>query len=441
MDAARSDLLIVGAGSAGCVLAERLSRDPRRTVTVLEGGGSAPATAGLSCLPIGPASTRVRHFDTLVPELTVVRGRGLGGSSAVNGGYFMRWHDGDLLGLAAAGDWSMGQIENAYAELDGPRGTMRAAEWRTDELTDAGRAFEDYWSARVGVRTAGDRRPIVGLNRVVSNHIGRQRFTAFDGYLRDALSRPNLRVRTDVQVTRIRTDDAGVTGVTVLVGETESDLDADEVIVCAGTLGTAELLFRSEILTAPLPLVEHREVLVRYRRRRPQPVPPTVLQTVVHVADGCEIRCYTDDFARFVEGTAAVGPVVGVAAMYPGVAGGLTWTGATMTIDLGPPDPASWTESTAVARCVDDVVAMLSAPEFAGVVEPNSIVVDDYPSTSQHACATLPLGGSHLDRAGAVRGVDGLRVVDGSVLPHGGRSGPQETVMVLGCLIGDELIR
>ncbi|WP_198157943.1 GMC family oxidoreductase N-terminal domain-containing protein, partial [Mycobacterium celatum] len=96
-----SDVLIIGAGSAGSVVAERLSADPHRVVTVLEGGIGLgdPAllaqTANGLQLPIGAASPLVLRYQTQLTEhpprqIPIMRGATIGGSGAVNGGYFCR---------------------------------------------------------------------------------------------------------------------------------------------------------------------------------------------------------------------------------------------------------------------------------------------------------------------------------------------------------------
>ena len=94
-----SDVLIIGAGSAGSILAERLSGDPGCTVTVVEAGPApsdprveAQITDGLR-LPIGAASSVVRHYPSVLTEnpprhTEIIRGSVVGGSGAVNGGYF-----------------------------------------------------------------------------------------------------------------------------------------------------------------------------------------------------------------------------------------------------------------------------------------------------------------------------------------------------------------
>jgi choline dehydrogenase-like flavoprotein len=99
--APHSDVLIVGAGSAGSVVAERLSADPGRTVTVLETGPALadPELLALTAnglqLPIGVGSPLARRYLTTLTDrhalkLPIVRGATVGGSGAINGGYFCR---------------------------------------------------------------------------------------------------------------------------------------------------------------------------------------------------------------------------------------------------------------------------------------------------------------------------------------------------------------
>ena len=96
-----SDALIVGAGSAGSVVAEQLSADPGRLVTVLEAGPglSDPALLAQTTdgwqLPVGAASPLVQRYQTQLTErparqMQLTRGATIGGSGAVNGGYFCR---------------------------------------------------------------------------------------------------------------------------------------------------------------------------------------------------------------------------------------------------------------------------------------------------------------------------------------------------------------
>lgn len=101
-------------------------------------------------------------------------------------------------------------------------------------------------------------------------------------------------------------------------------------------------------------------------------------------------------------------------------------------LDLGVPVAASLAR---MERGVAEVVAMLKSSSFADLVEPGSISVDPVLSMSQHATGTLPLG-EVVDQWGAVFGIDGLRVVDGSILPGPIHAGPHATIAMAAWVIG-----
>ena len=430
-----ADVVIIGAGSAGCVLAERLSRDPGRDVVLLERGPGrrpGPEERDLRTLPIAdPARYAVRHVTEL-DGLTAARGSAVGGSSAVNGGYFLRWHRDDFADWPSG--WDLDAVDAAYSELDGIAGSMSVSPVSDDELGDAGGAFERYWSTRVPVRPVDARWPVVGVNRVLGNRSGMLRRTAAEAYLEHALDRPNLRVLADCEVRRLAVSGGRrVTGVRA----DRFAVSTGEVILAAGTLGTAQLLLVSglEALDGAdhLDAGEHRGLAVSYRRMAPAE-PGMVLPTVVHTDDGLEIRCYRDDFAAFIDGVPPSGPMVEVTAMRRSpvrlVAGD-----ERVRLEFGEPSP----EVTASMRAgADRVVEMLRSREFAGIVVPGSASVAAVPGFSQHAWGTMPMG-VRTDALGAVHGAEGLRIVDGSILPTGGRSGPHATIMMMAVHIGNRL--
>ncbi|MFT4041651.1 MAG: mycofactocin system GMC family oxidoreductase MftG [Gordonia sp. (in: high G+C Gram-positive bacteria)] len=428
-----ADVVIVGAGSAGCVLADKLSRDGSRQVLLLEQGPLAwpePSVLDVRRLPIAAGDPYVtRHRGA--PEYEVVRGRGLGGSSVVNGGYFLRWHPGDFDGWPTG--WSLADIDAAYAELDAPGGTMHVHPCADDDIGDAAAAFEKYWAHRLPIRAPGERWPVLGVNRVLTNSVDGYRRTAAQAYLSPALGRAGLSVCADSRVDAIVTNGRRVVGVRV-GGYT---VRCAELILCAGTLGTAELLLRSgiESLAAPMRVGEHREMLVGYRRTGTAPVSGMVLPSVVHTDDGIEIRCYRDDFAKYIRAIPATGPVIGVSAMRPASSGMLHLADGAVRLQLEPPDAPTLRRMSAAAQ---EVAAMLRSAEFAALVIKDSVRIDPVIRTSQHAwgCAAM---GLRTDWLGGVDGIRGLRIVDGSILPTAGRSGPHATTMMLACRIGDLL--
>ncbi|MCR5979456.1 mycofactocin system GMC family oxidoreductase MftG [Gordonia jinghuaiqii] len=446
-DALTADVVIVGAGSAGCVLAEKLSRDPGRQVVLIERGPSGmPSLADLDLrrLPIDDAAPfAVRHATDLGPA--AARGSALGGSSAVNGGYFLRWHPGDF--AAWPSGWEIDVVAAAYDELDGPYGTMGVEPVSDDELGDTGTAFEHYWSTRVPVRPVDERWPVVGLNRVLSNRTGMSRRTSAAAYLVPAAARRNLLVVTDCEVEGLEVA-RGRTVTGVRAGPLS--VTAGEVILSAGTLGTARILLRSgldvlglraaggefgagEFEAGEFEAGEHRALAVSYRRRGPA-APGMVLPTVLHTDDDCEIRCYRDDFASHIRGVPAHGPIVEVACMRPSPVR-IVDDGPVVRLAFGEPDGRA---AAAMRDGAAHVVEMLQAPEFADIVVPGSVSVAPAAGFSQHAWGTMPMG-VRTDWLGGVYGTHGLRIVDASILPGGGHSGPHATVMMVACRIGELL--
>ncbi|MEE3851113.1 mycofactocin system GMC family oxidoreductase MftG [Gordonia sp. LSe1-13] len=432
-----ADVVIVGAGSAGCVIAERLSRDPARSVVLVERGPRAWPSAtvrDLGGLPIESGADYAVDIEEM-SGLGVVRGRGVGGSAAVNGGYFLRWHPDDFVGWPD--DWGLEDIATSFDELDGPNGTMGVSAFADDELADVVEHFETYWAKELPVRAPRDAWPITGVNRVRSNRDGRLRRTSAEAYLRPVVDRPNLSVVTDAEVAELIVSGTRVDGVRI----GDEALSTGEVVLSAGTLGTAAILLRSDLGALAgireLPIHEHREILVHYRRRDVVAHRRTaLLQSVVHTADDLEIRCYSADMANYVKGLPPAGPAIGVAVMRPGSAGSIRTGPSGTIVDLGSMDPAS---AHKAGRGVDAVATMLASNDFADIVEPGSIAVDPVVRTSQHAWGSMPMG-KRTDSRGGVDGIAGLRIVDGSILPTAGRSGPHATIMMVAVRIADELI-
>ncbi|MGB3605249.1 mycofactocin system GMC family oxidoreductase MftG [Gordonia sp. (in: high G+C Gram-positive bacteria)] len=413
---ATADVVVVGAGSAGCLAAERLSRDSDRQVLLLDAGPAAFPEweqTRLDRLPISPGAPRTVRF----PELRgrdVVRGGGLGGSSTINGGYFLRGHRHDY----DSWPYPQARIDAVLDELDGGDaggGAMSVSAFDDAELGSVASAFDAYWRRR-GPASDGGAWPIIGLNRVRSNRADGGRFTAADAFL--AEPRPNRRVIGGAAVTEIVVRGGRASGVQTARGR----VDAGTVVLAAGTLGSAALVL--PIIGGELTVFEHAERLVRFRPRR-EVTAPALLQTVLHTENRLEIRCYGNDFAAFIDGVPAAGIPIGVADMGTGVVGTLRWDGA-LQVDLGEPDAASYTRIDAGVGIVE---AMLAAPDFADLVEPGSVTVDPTFGLSSHAWGAL---------ATAPR-IDGLTVVDGSVLASPLRSGPHLSVMAGAALIVEQL--
>jgi choline dehydrogenase len=261
------DYIIVGAGAAGCVLANRLSEDPNTRVLLVEAGGSDDRF--LIRLPLGmlrafrdPALTwgyvsePEPHLNGRV--LGVPRGRVLGGSSSINGMFFMRGHSSDFDGWQAMGahGWSYAHVLPYFKKLEsswrgavpyhGDTGPMPIAPNATTKLLHEPlmqtAVAAGFWTSEDlhGRLEEGFARAELTVDRR-----GR-RASASRAYLKPALHRPNLEVMQGALTTRILVEGGRARGVELLRGaETRRVYAEREVILCGGTYNSPQLLLLS----------------------------------------------------------------------------------------------------------------------------------------------------------------------------------------------------
>jgi choline dehydrogenase-like flavoprotein len=413
--------IVIGAGSAGCVLANRLSADPARHVTLLDDGPDlAPdaipaAISGPNFLDALNEPERT-HPDLFARRTTdaepsrYLRGRGLGGSSAVNAMVALRgskqqysewgWRDVDVawervqIPAEAAGDAELGAVDRA----------LLAATPRTERA-------------------------------MLTRRAGR-RVTSAEAYLWPVLDRPNLTVRPNTAVDRLRVSGRQVTGVDLANG---TSISADRIIVAAGAIHTPALLLRSALDTSGIGhgLQDHpaAPLTLLLREGVDNNRGGLVIGTLLHQHIG-------DDLIQLLpmNHLGAQPGAERLALLMPAL---MTPSGAegTVTIDSeGQPlvdfallsnDDDLAALGTAVRLALD----VLSQPSFTDIVE--TVYIDEHGTTVDaladdttlltwlrsragdyvHASSSCAMG-VVVDDHFSVVGYDGLSVCDASVFPH-----------------------
>lgn len=267
------DVIVVGAGSAGAVIANRLSADPERSVLLLEAG---PDYAGIEALPpkirwgyttaadITPSDHDWGYTGTATPvagPLAVFRGKVVGGSSAVNGQIFLRGIPEDLDAWAAAGNdlWSFERVLPYFRRLErdldfgdrpyhGADGPIPVRRFRRDEWLPPQVAFVEA-CRDLGFADCPDFNApnAEGVGPIPLNTYEGVRWGTHLGYVDAARHRLNLVIRPRCTVQRILFEGRRAVGLSVASGTELQTVYGGEIILCAGPVGSPHLLLLSGV--------------------------------------------------------------------------------------------------------------------------------------------------------------------------------------------------
>lgn len=476
----RFDFIVVGGGSAGCVIAARLSEDPGCTVPLVEAGPDHPDIATLPLDILDSSQPTVEHDwgytadEVLDRGIALPRARIMGGCSSTNACFAQRGAPEDYDGWTALGNagWGFSDALDDFRRLErdadftdewhGADGPIPVRRHPPEELNAVQTSFLVGATSLGHAYVADHNRPgLVGAGPSPRTAINGTRMSTAITYLAQARGRPNLTIRSDSMVSSVECTGTRVTGIRLIDGTL---VQAGRVVITSGAYASPGILMRSGIGPADelrnigiepivdLPgvgmnLSDHALLSVDLPTR-PSPGPTkfgvhlTMRSTFAGLIGPPDLMIFTagpfDADPEEIRGGAAFGIVVGL--MAPKSRG---WV---RLVSSDPSDPprihlGHLSDSEDLERILDGIEearriassepvaahvtgAEMSPGERAPLGDRQSLAswAQSAVSTFHHPAGTCAMGsspesGAVTDARGSVHGIDGLTVADASIMP------------------------